>query len=361
MHDHKISYRQLRTILLLALLPLATELLPNRLQGAGSAAWLCPLLAGAVAMLLALLLLKRKFLGNGDLGQQMAQRWGKLPARILAALFFLWGLFLLTAHASRLGGRLADSLRASPILLTGAVLLLAGWMTARGLPAFARACEVFALAVGFGFAMILLFGIFRLRWGYVLLFTIGELGQVPSGALTTLGTLALGTYALFIIGDVREEEGSGWRGRLALGALFLLVAAAVLLVLGRFGPALTGEIDRPFFQMVSGLGFQGAFQRLEELASALWVLGDEALLGLLLLSLRRLLAQASGCKEGQAMGWSLTALVFLGALPTAFWNSVMHSPILPWGNLAFGAGILLILAFSRKNEKTSKKPLTNEG
>ena len=51
MHDHKISYRQLRTILLLALLPLATELLPNRLQGAGSAAWLCPLLAGTVAML----------------------------------------------------------------------------------------------------------------------------------------------------------------------------------------------------------------------------------------------------------------------------------------------------------------------
>ncbi len=360
MHDHTISFRQLRAILLLALLPLATELLPNRLQGAGSAAWLCPLLAGAVVVLLGLLFLKRKFLGNGDLGQQMQQQWGKGPARTLTALFFLWGLFLLTAHASRLGGRLADSLRASPILLTAAVLLLAGWMTARGLPAFARACEVFALAVGFGFALILLFGIFRLRWGYVLLFTIEELAQVPNGALTTLGTLALGIYALFIIGDVREEKGSGWRGRLAMGGLFLLAAAAVLLVLGRFGPALAGKIDRPFFQMVSGLGFQGAFQRLEELASALWVLGDEALLGLLLLSLRRLLAQTTGWKEGPAMGWSLTALVFLGALPTAFWNGVMNSGILPWGNLVIGTGILLILAFSRKSKKTSKKCLTNE-
>lgn len=361
MGNHRITVRQLRTILLLALLPLATELLPNRLQGAGSAAWLCPLLAGAAAVLLTLPFLRRKFLGNGDLGQQMEQRWGKGPARTLTALFFLWGLFLLTAHASRLGGRLADSLRASPILLTGAVLLLAGWMTARGLPAFARACEVFALAVGFGFGLILLFGVFRLRWGYVLLFTTEELAQVPAGALTTLGTLALGTYALFIIGEVREEKGSGWRGRLALGGLFVLAAAAVLLVLGRFGPALTGNIDRPFFQMVSGLGFQGAFQRLEELASALWVLGDEALLGLLLLSLRRLLAQTTGWKEGKAMGWSLTALVFLGALSTSFWNGVVNSPILPWGNLAFGAGILLILAFSRKNEKNSKKPLTNEG
>ena len=48
--------------------------------------------------------------------------------------------------------------------------------------------------------------------------------------------------------------------------------------------------DRPFLQMVSGLGFEGAFQRLEELVSALWVLGDVALLGLLLLCLGRLLA-----------------------------------------------------------------------
>lgn len=361
MRDHKISVRQLRTILFLALLPLATELLPNRLHRAGSGAWLCPLLAGAAALLLALLFRKRKFLGNGDLGSQMARRWGKGGSRVLTALFFLWGLFLLTAHASRLGGRLADSLRASPILLTGAVLLLAGWMTAKGLPAFARACEVFALAVGFGFALILLFGIFRLRWGYVLLFTAEELGQVPGGALSTLGTLALGLYAFFMIGDVREEEGSGGRMRGALAGWFVLAAAAVLLVLGRFGPALMGEIDRPFFQMVSGLGFQGAFQRLEELASALWVLGDEALLGLLLLSLRRLLAQTTGWKEGQAMGWSLTALVFAGALGTAFWNRVMDGPILPMGNLLFGAGILLILAFSRKNEKSSKKPLTNEG
>ena len=57
---------------------------------------------------------------------------------------------------------------------------------------------------------------------------------------------------------------------------------------------------------------------------------------------------------------ALTALVFLGALPTAFWNGVMNSGILPWGNLVIGTGILLILAFSRKSKKTSKKCLTNE-
>ena len=38
-----ISIRQLGTLLVLALLPLGTEVLPSRLSQAGGAAWLCPL------------------------------------------------------------------------------------------------------------------------------------------------------------------------------------------------------------------------------------------------------------------------------------------------------------------------------
>ena len=44
--------------------------------------------------------------------------------------------------------------------------------------------------------------------------------------------------------------------RLAL--LFALLAGAVLLVLGQLGSALAAQVDRPFLQMVSGLGFEGA-------------------------------------------------------------------------------------------------------
>jgi len=49
MRDRRITQQQLRTLLLLALLPLATELLPGRMEQAGSAAWLCPLAAGGGA------------------------------------------------------------------------------------------------------------------------------------------------------------------------------------------------------------------------------------------------------------------------------------------------------------------------
>lgn len=53
MTDAKISLRQLMTILFLTLLPLGTERLPGRLSGQGSCL-LCPLLAGGVAVVLAL-------------------------------------------------------------------------------------------------------------------------------------------------------------------------------------------------------------------------------------------------------------------------------------------------------------------
>ncbi len=355
MTDAKISLRQLMTILFLTLLPLGTERLPGRLSGAGAAAWLCPLLAGGVAVVLGALVSRKPLLGQGDLGQNLARRWGEKAGRVIAGLFLLWGLYLTAAHAARIGSRLSDSLRASPVLITAVSLLLAGWMASGGLPAFARACEVFSLAVGFGFFLIVLFGIFRLRWDYVLLWDWQGLAQVPQGALSAGGTVAAGGYLLFLLGEVRPEPKARRRVLWRLGGLFLLLSLGVLLVLGRLGPDLAAQINRPFFQMVSGLGFEGAFQRLEELASALWVLGDAALLSLLLLVLRRLFAQALARQEGKGLGWGITGLVFLGSLPVTYWNKVLAGAFLPAGNLVVLALLVLCLGLTRKDGKNLKK------
>ena len=59
-----ISIRQLGTLLVLALLPLGTEVLPSRLSQAGGAAWLCPLGAGGV--LLALVALWGRWIPPGE-------------------------------------------------------------------------------------------------------------------------------------------------------------------------------------------------------------------------------------------------------------------------------------------------------
>lgn len=68
MKDRTISLRQLMTVLFLALFPLGTEQLPGRLSAVGAAAWLCPILAGGIAVALVALLGRSPVLGQGDLG-----------------------------------------------------------------------------------------------------------------------------------------------------------------------------------------------------------------------------------------------------------------------------------------------------
>lgn len=349
MGNKTISLRQLLAVLFAALFPLCTERLPNRTASAGGAGWLCPLLAGAVAIGILALLCQRPLLGQGNLTE--GKGWQKKP---LMALFLLWTLFLASAHGARIGSRLSDALRASPVLLGLAVLALAAWMAAGGLPAFARACEIFALAVGAGFLLIAVFGLFRLRGEYLVLFQMKELAAVPGRSLSVLGTAAVGTCALFFLGEVTpEKDGRGLLLR-RTGGFFLMVALSMALVLGRFGPVLTGRITRPFFQMASGLGLEGAFQRLEEAASALWLLGDAALLALLLLTARRLFAALLGRGETGGQVWSLAGLAFLGSIPTGFWNVVLAGDALPFCNLLAGAVGLLWVRFSGNFKKIEK-------
>lgn len=140
--------------------------------------------------------------------------------------------------------------------------------------------------------------------------------------------------------------------RLAL--LFALLAGAVLLVLGQLGSALAAQVDRPFLQMVSGLGFEGAFQRLEELVSALWVLGDVALLGLLLLCLGRLLAWLLDRPVGKGKSWLLTGAVFLLGLPAALGDHPLAGAWVPFGNLAV-VGLLVLTLLGTGEEKKLEK------
>ena len=353
MTHRTVALSQMGTLFFLILLPLATEGLCGMLAQAGRAGWLCPLLAGLLLLLPALWLTRKGSWEGPDLGLQAVQRWGKGPGRGLMLIWLLWGLVLTAAHASRIGSRLSDALRASPVLLIGAVLLLSGWLAAGGLPALTRACRLFALAVGLGFVLVAAFGLFRLEWADVLLWRGWELAEVPDGAVTLAGTLAVGAYALVFRGDIREGTVTRRQGLLRLAGLTLPIALSMILVLGRLGPALAEQIDRPFFQMVSGLGLEGTFQRLESLVSAVWLLGDISLLAFLLLCLGRLTGQLLDRPDQPAFVWAITVGIFFLSLPTAFWQAVLSVPLLPRGTLA--AAVLMAAAAGMPPKNCLKK------
>ena len=341
---------QLTGLVTLALFTLGTETLPRRLSALGGAAWLCPLLAGAAVWGAVLLLTRRPLAGRRLLSGERRP----LGARALALLLLLWGLTAGAGQTLRVSARLAGDLRGSPLLLAAAVLALSAWMAAGGLAALGRAGRLFGWAVGLTFALTILFGLADLRWDWVLLWDGKDLSGLPRGTAAVLGTLAPGAYALLLVEDLKpgeKGEGRALRGPLAL---FPLLALGDLLAAGRLGPGLAAAVESPFFQMVSGLGFQGAFQRLEELVSALWLLGDLILLAVLLLALRRLAARAFRVREGPGTVWALAGCLLALTAAWIAWGSGIQAEALWPGELAAGL-ILAGLTAVTKNFKKIKK------
>ena len=350
MKKRTIGPGQLAGLVVLSLLTLGTETLPARLSSAGSAAWLCPLAAGGVFCLLAGLMIRRPLAGRTMLSGTVYPT----GTRVLKALLLLWSLLAAAAQADRIGQRLAEDLQGSSLLLSAAALLLAVWMASGGVAALGRAGQIFAMATGLTFSSIVLFGLTDLRWDRIILWTGPELKMVPVGVLEVFEELSVGLYALLFLEDL---EPKGERGRTRRGdipVLFLLLSLGNLLVLGRLGPGLTGEVNRPFFQMVSGLGFPGAFQRLEELVSALWLPGDLMLLAVLMLSQSRLLAKLVG-KEENGVLRCIPALTVLGLVlfrvpGSEWWGSAVSR----LGGLGAGMILAFLAMISKKSEKNQK-------
>lgn len=335
---------------MLALFTLGTETLPDRLTAAGGGAWLCPLPAGGAVLAAALLLTRRPLAGR----VLLSGREHPLGARAAAVLLLVTGLGITAAQAVRVALRLSEDLRGSPLLLTAALVALAAWMAAGGLAALGRACQIFALAVGLTFFFVALFGLSGLRWDWLLLWSGEELQALPRGGAVTALALSPGLYALVLLEDLEGESGARGSVLRRLAALFPLLALGTLLVTGRLGPGLAGAVRRPFFQMVSGLGFQGAFQRLEELVSALWLLGDLALLALLLLCLRRLVVKARPRRETASQVWLLAGAVLAAAGAWLRWGGTEMVVALWVPELLAGAGLLALAARGKTFEKMKK-------
>ena len=138
------------------------------------------------------------------------------------------------------------------------------------------------------------------------------------------GTVILST-GLFVIPylyKVEPEPGGLHRGLLWLGALGLCSGLLAMLTAGLLSPGVAARLDGPFF---AAAGLLGDTARLEGLISALWLLTDLTLIGLLSRS------------WGEERWPALAVLAALGAALTGV------TGLLPGAALPFGCVLLLIL------------------
>ena len=211
------------------------------------------------------------------LGWLVLRRVGHRPPRpAVRALYCAWAVVLMAGVLERTAGRLWSASGGKGdarwlLVLLALPLVWMGWGKAA---AFFRAVEIFWLAVLVTTAAILLLGVPRMEWHWAMEAAGDWRQSLLSGALT----MSTGLFVLPYLYMVEEEPGGVHRGLMWLGWLGVLTAALAALTAGLLSPAVAAQLDGPFF---AAAGLLGDSARLEGLVSALWLLPDLTLAGLL--------------------------------------------------------------------------------
>ena len=238
----------------------------------------------------------------------------------LRALYGLWAVALMAEALERTAARLwaASGGQGDVRWLMALLALPLVWMGWGKAAAFFRAVEIFWLAAGTTVAATVLLGLPRVNWDWVLEPAAGWVESVGAG----VAVLSTGLFAIPHLYSIKEEPGGERRGLLWLGALGALGALLALLTAGLLSPGVAARLDGPFF---AAAGLLGDTARLEGLVSALWLLPDLTLIGLL-------------SRSWGEQRWP--ALAVLGALGAALTGI---TGLLPGAAMPFGCGLLAIL------------------
>lgn len=255
MNCEKLSPRQLWVAVL-------TGGLSAGAAAAGRADWRWLLLAAALGIALGWLLLWRV-------------GWRPLhPA--LGILYRIWAAVLMADVLSRTADRIQQAAgKEGPagwlLVLLAIPLVWMGWGKAA---AFFRAAEIFWLALLVTAGAVFLLGLPRVDWGWALVPGGGWRESLAAGGLTmATGLFILPHLYKVEVGQRQERQGLVWPG--ALGAASAVLA---LLTAGLLHPVTAARLEAPFF---TAAGLLGDSARLEGLVSALWLLSDLTLAGLL--------------------------------------------------------------------------------
>lgn len=292
-----LSMRQMMVLLAVALLTPAADLLPTlTARWTGSGGWLAVL--GTLPLLLVALWAGGGFWRKG--GPKAAL--GTFAGAILIIIYMVWILLTLALTARLCGARLTSIYGAGPAFGCAAALMIVGlWMGRGKTAAFARAGEVFYLALAVVLGGILLLAAFKVEWGNLRPST-GSWAAVPGSAAAAAGLLLNLAPAAVLGKRVTDRPRNSRR---AVGWTVAFCIAATLLVgavIGCVGSRLAARLGSPFLIMVQGLGIKGAFQRTEALIAALLTLSDLTLSGLLLHAWREL---AGELRPGRWCRWSV--------------------------------------------------------
>lgn len=344
MDKRGVTAAQRRAVTACALLPAAVNILQPPVAAAGRGAWLCPLLALPVGLLVCWALGQQ-----GNLLEKGLSLWGKF----LALVYLAWGVLLLWGSAARFASRLERSVGsgAHPWAVLAVALALTIYLTRRS-EVLARTGRVFFPAL---LGLILVVGVLALpalRWENLFPVSRTDWAGMPLGTAWALSLMGYAVYGRLLPADGEEAQFWLWPA----GGCFLL-SAVLLVFVGAFAPALVLRMDEPFLYLLSGVGVEGVFQRGESMLYALAALGDLSLFALLAHGCARLWRSLWG--RG---GWAPAAVGFaLAAFVPGLGAGFLTGPVGLAGGLILGVAVPLAAFLPKRIQKGKERNSTFSG
>lgn len=275
--------------------------------------------------------------------------------KLLAPVYIVWDVFLAGTALALCGQRMSGAGgQGGPFWPTVLAALPAFWLAAGKPEAFARAAEIFYLAMLAVLAFIFLLGVKQVegRW----LLAAG--GDLTPSVLTAAGLGCCGVYAVLLWNGQGEERAGRWLSWTAAGGLALAGMAA--LTAGSLSPALAGTVERPFFLMTVGLGETA---RVESLVAMLWLVADVTFLGVLLQACRGLWRDVLGFRGERwaGIGFAAASLGIALCLEAFGHPEELLEEVVPLGGLIFGGALPVLLWGSGKSRKGPRNETISGG
>lgn len=331
-HKVDVSGREQLALTVTALVPGVLGTLAALAGSAGTLAWLAPVIALPVGLVLC-----RAWEGQGEKGLPLGleEAFGRGLGKCLEALYLLWALFLTVERADGYARRLMTTTAGESVrwLYLGVGLALCLWI-ARRETVLARTGKLFFLAVAAVLALSLLLALPGADWKNLWPPRAEDPAGLPMAAATALSLSGYGVFALCLPKrEKRKIQAGAWT--VWSCAVF---SALILAVVGAFGPVLAARMKEPFLLLLQGVEVPGAFRRGEAALTAALALADWTLLALLAWGCKKLWSSLTGLAQG---GGVLTAGAFLAAGLLPRWPLLQDgmAQMAVWGNLAFGMGI----------------------
>ena len=332
--EERLSSRQWGALLWVAALAPAAELLPAvALETAGRGAWLTPVAAGLI--LVPLLWLA----GAGEMG--------RLPALLCGIWMEVLLILRLTLCARRM---LRSGERDGAVwffLLT--VTALALWIGQGKLSALGRAGQLWLVLLLGAAGLVLGLSVPLVRADRILPLWTEDAGPVLLTSLSGAGSLCWAVLPMLFL---RTEGGKKSRALWAGGGCLLLMLAQVIII-GNLGVGLCARSESAFFALTKSVGVEGAFQRVESVVAALWMLSD--------LTLTVILTRAIGvCAETlhpKLKGEGVGSFALLAGAGVALWGSRWGAAVTEWngdwvwmGNLGACFAVLMWRTIVKKTK-----------